>query len=138
MKAYKSKLPYKTYVRHLVANLKSYLFLDDWQLTLEYAESAPPERKDALACVYSEPRYLNATIEVFPSLEEQYKEYPTEETVETLLHEMLHIVTETVHLFARSAVTPQTEEHLTTATEQQTQRLTRIIMKSLPKSVYQL
>lgn len=138
MKPYKSKLPYKTYVKHLVANLKIHLFLDDWDLTIQFPASAPSERKDALACVYSDPRYLNATIDVYPALKEYYETEPTEETAQTLLHEMLHIVTETVHLFAKSAVTPQTEEHLTTASEQQTQRLTRIIMKSLPKSVYQI
>lgn len=136
-KPYKSKLPYRTYVKHLVANLKDYLFLQDWDLMVEFPEQAPAERPDALACVYTDARYLNATIDIFPALKDYYANEPTEETVETLLHEMLHIVTETVHLFAKSAVTPQTAEHLTTASEQQTQRLTRIIMKNLPKSVYQ-
>jgi hypothetical protein len=138
LKPYKSKLPYKTYVKHLVANLKSYLFLQDWQFTLEFPLENPVDKSDVIASIHSDSTYLNAIIEFFPNAYFAWRDDPIEDFVEYVLHELIHAQTDAVYQFAKIAASEATMPHLITTLEQQTQRLARIIFQSLPKSVYQL
>lgn len=137
-KPYKTSLPYRTYVRKLVSNLREYFFLHDWTIVLEYPEEDESgEHVGTLACIHADSTYLNAIIEVFPRSLHYFEEEPLEEFVQILLHEIVHIPTDGVTKFARKSVSEITQPHFVDMLEQQTQRLTRIIFQSLPKSVYQ-
>lgn len=137
-KPYKTSLPYRTYVRNLVANLREYFFLHDWTIRIEYPDTDPDgAMAGAVAVIYNDSTYLNATMELFPRMKGIFEEDPIEDFVQLVLHEIVHIPTDAVWKLAKTATSEITEPHARFLLEQQTQRLTRIIFQSLPKSVYQ-
>lgn len=135
-KPYKSTLPYKTYVRHLVANLKQYFFLNDWKIILEYPEADEPGHEDSIACVYVDSQYLNVIMSIFPMAEDVFEKDVTE-FAEYIVHEMCHVLHDPVYKFAKDAATNHTQPLLLFRLEQQTQRTARVIFQNLPKKLYQ-
>jgi len=133
---YKSQLAYREYVRSLVANLKEHLYLQQWKVTLVW-EDEQDEEDETVAHIRVNSSYYSAVISMMPWAEELYNQDPPR-IVECLTHEMVHILLDPLYDFACDAASPATSPFLQNIHEQATQGIALILLRDLPKSVYEI
>lgn len=131
----KAQRSYKGWVRSVVCNLREYFFLDQWQIELVWEKTQ--EKEGLVASISTDHTYYKATIFIAPLLQTMYKRGDINRCVETLVHEFCHILTDPLYDLAIPVVTHHTHPHLETTREQWTQHIAVVILRNLPKYVYQ-
>lgn len=124
----------RVWTRKVVGNLVQHFNLQDWIIKIEWSEKQADE--GVTAAVISDPEYLNAKIVFYPHFESLYDDGARDTILECLVHEFVHIICSSVKEYLNTMTSEQTHNYLTKENERQTQRLTRIIIKSLPKNIH--
>lgn len=108
-----------------INKLVEYMNLQDWDIEVGYMDGPNPDNK--LVGMQNEINieYLRSTIAVFTPMYDR-KEY---EIVQTLAHELAHIITEPLYSLTRANVNPHLESFVDEQREQATERIARIVMK---------
>ena len=122
---------FRAYVKSVIETLQKELNLQHVDIVLGF--DAPECSGDNLAVTYADTRYNRATVRVGATLEDYYKEGELSLVDLTLIHEMVHVLTMPVATFGRTHAGPAEMELFVDLIEQQTENLTRILYKNLPK-----
>jgi len=125
-------LGYEEWVKKLVSNLASYFNLAGWTLQVEF----PAEEKGT---TYAEndinSTYHGSTLRVYPPAKRDFESGDIDRFVMAIVHELVHLFIDPFHdailPFLSAYTTPAFHEIL----EQQTQKLTMVFLKTLPKSL---
>lgn len=125
--------PYQTYVMTLIEVLQELLVLHEYEILLEFDSNSESE---ARATISTNLDYLWAKLTVFPVVEKDFNEQNYEDIVETILHELVHILTDPLYKVAYAGTNAYTEPFLDNIREQTTQRITRIILPTLPEDIF--
>jgi hypothetical protein len=128
--------PYKQHVAKLVKYLREEMYLHEWDLTLKFAEHPKEEKDDCVADIHTDSKYLNATITFYPRNQAAFNRNDGKYILDTVVHELCHILTEPLYIIAINGITNTASEFLEEVRERQTQRITNIIIPFIPKSVY--
>jgi len=128
----KAPLKYEPWVKKLVSNLASHFDLAGWTLQVQF----PAEQKETC---YAEndinSTYLGSTIRVYPLAKKDFDSGNIDRFVMAIVHELVHLFVDPFHEsmlpFLSQSTTPSFMETL----EQQTQKLTMVFLKTLPKNL---
>lgn len=131
----KAQRSYKGWVRSVIYNLREYFLLTQWQIDIVWEKTQDTE--GLLATIGTDHTYYKATLFITPLFHEIYKSGDKRKCVETLVHEFSHILTDPLYDLAIRAVTNQTADHLESVREQWTQHIAVVILRNLPKYIYQ-
>lgn len=118
---------FKSEVHRIVKKQLNKLMLKSWDVNvrIESRESDyAPEGKQVAADVHSDHTYMSATLAIYPACKKRW-EKDKETLEETIVHELIHCVTERFRNCAAKRYT--TEEDLREANENLVQHITRII-----------
>lgn len=127
---------YKRWVEDLVANVARELNLHDWGIDVYLDDPDPDGDENTVAWTCIDVRYLHCWIHFAPKAKGYWNEGRMDILSHTVVHEVVHILLKPIQRFGYDAVSDQTRPHLVDAVEQTTQRITRILMKSLPKKFF--
>jgi hypothetical protein len=128
-------LSYQKWVTNFVVFLKQELNLQQWRINVEFDAKDPDGTDGCIAFTHTDSRYLYAYICLTPFARELFDKGDMGLMVETVTHEMIHILLDALAKFARQAVSSQTESQLTDIVEQATQRIARIVAARIPKNI---
>jgi len=131
----KAQRSYKGWVRSVVYNLRQYFFLDQWRIELVWEKTQ--EKEGLVASINADHSYYKATLFIAPLFQEWYKNGEKNKCIETLVHEFCHILTDPLYDLAIPAATNHTASHLEATREQWTQHIAVVILRNLPKYIYQ-
>jgi hypothetical protein len=125
---------FQDWVRYTTGQLMDYFNLDEWGLQLYWVKE---QRKESCtASINVDVSYLSAGISIYPYLEQIYQEDGQRQALHTLVHEFCHILTAPLHDVAAEGSAQAAQGMLHRIYEQQTERITNIILKNLPSKVY--
>ena len=128
----KAPLDYESWVKKLVSNLASHFDLAGWTLQVEFLVE---EKGTSYAENDINSTYLGSTIRVYPLAKKDFDSGNIDRLVMALVHEIVHLLVDPFHdamlPFLSASTTPAFHEIL----EQQTQRLTMVFLKTLPKGL---
>jgi hypothetical protein len=129
-------LDYESWVRQFIENLFSYFDIVGWELRIEFA-NAPSEKHggNAYASIDVEPTYQMATITCFPIVKEDFDEKKIDDMVQRLTHEVVHVFLSPFQEFVEPHLSTTTSPYFNKILEQQTQKLTMVFLKTLPKNL---
>ena len=126
---------YEAWVSSFVGNLSEYFNLSGWRITLEFSdEQESAEQGNVVAAsINVTSDYQMALITIGPVLRQYFEDGELDQIVQILTHELVHIFL--------APFQDQMEPYLSATTaplhmkvvEQQTQRLTSVFLKTLPK-----
>jgi hypothetical protein len=128
-------LSYQKWVTNFVVFLKQELNLQYWRVNIEFDVEDADHTDGCVAFTHTDSRYLYVYVCFTPYAREIFEKGDMGLMVETVTHEMVHILLDPLAKFARQAVSPQTEPQLTDILEQTTQRIARIVAAKLPKTI---
>lgn len=116
--------------------MQQHFSLQDWRIDL-YWEREQPDAKDSndttVAWVCVDSTYLYTGIHIAPYAETLWREKRYDVLCEAIVHEFTHILVDPLYQFGLKLCAPAAEDHLEMMHEQQTQRIARIVMKSIPR-----
>lgn len=125
----------KTWVRTSATNLKKYFYLNDWEVNLIW-DAVDDEEGGTVASIFTDARYLRATIRIYPKFYEYWKKGDYDRLKEVLIHEFTHILLEPIAELARKAICDSNSFFYSQILEQQTQRTSLIIGRGVPKNIF--
>ena len=131
----KEPLPYETWVKKLVENLASYFDLAGWTLQVEFSEE---EKGTSYAENVINSTYLGSTIHVYPPAKKDFEDGNIDRIVMAMVHELVHLFLDPFHEAILPFLSPSTTLAFHEILEQQTQRLTMVFLKNLPKGLIPL
>jgi len=106
--------------------LVTHLNLQDWKIRLDYMDGDCFRNEMVAMDNTIDLSYLRSTIRIYPVIEENTKE----EILETICHELCHIITEPMYSLCRGVVSPMQYEWVEEMREQETERICRIALKN--------
>lgn len=125
-------LEYEAWVKKLVQNLAGHFNLAGWTLQVEF----PVESKGTS---YAENEinstYLGSTISVYPLAKKDFESGNIDRILMALVHELVHLFLDPFHDTILSFLSPSTTPAFMEILEQQTQKLTMVFLKTLPKNL---
>ena len=125
-------LAYEDWVRKLVKNLASYFDLAGWTLQVEFLAE---EKGTSYAENDINSTYLGSTIRVYPAAKKDFESGNIDRIVMAITHELVHLFVDPFHDAILPFLSPTTTPFFTETLEQQTQKLTMVFLKTLPKSL---
>ena len=128
----KEPLTYEKWVKKLVENLASYFDLAGWTLQVEFHEE---EKGTSYAENSINSTYLGSTIHVYPPAKKDFDSGNIDRIVMAMTHELVHLFTDPFHESILPFLSPSTNPAFQEILEQQTQRLTMVFLKNLPKGL---
>jgi hypothetical protein len=128
----KQPLAYEQWVKKLVENLASYFDLAGWTLQVEFHEE---EKGTSYAENNINSTYLGSTINVYPPAKKDFDAGNTDRLVMAMVHELVHLFADPFHEAILPFLSPSTNPAFQEILEQQTQRLTMVFLKNLPKGL---
>ena len=117
---------YKLKIAKLVEDIKEQLFMKKWKITVKFTNKQPNpgEHGYHLADIRADFTYSTAIITVYPALKKEHSnDWKTIE--ESILHEMIHCLTEELYFLARARYVTPPEVDI--ANERLVQHITRAI-----------
>lgn len=126
---------YEKWCNEFVGYVVNELNLSDWGFHVSYDDPDPDGETECLAWTHVDSRYLTAYIHFTPFHHQcwQAKQYHT--AAFTIVHEIVHILVDPLHKFALPTTSEMTRPQLTDLVEQSVQRISRIVMKRIPKKL---
>lgn len=124
---------FEKWVTKLVGNLCGYFDLAGWTVQVKFPEEEP---KDS---VYAENSingtYLGSTISVYPAAKRDFESGQIDRLVLAIVHEIVHVLVDPFHESMIPFLSPSTTPSFMETLEKQTQRLTMVFLKTLPKKL---
>jgi hypothetical protein len=125
-------LGFEDWVRKLVGNLCEHFDLAGWSVQVKF----PEESKDSPYAENSiNGTYLGSTLSVYPIAKRDFENGDIDRLVLALVHEVIHILVDPFHDSMLPFLSPSTTPAFMETLEQQTQRLTMVFLKTLPKKL---
>src|ERR1017187_1092864 len=130
--------PYEAWITSFVTNLSEHLNLAGWRFEIEYSDEAPRKLADGNAeymridITYP---YLMATLSLSSLVKKDYDEGDFERVTLNLLHEMTHVFLDPFQNWMQPHLSTVTCPIFVKTLEEQTQKLTMVLLKTLPPSV---
>jgi hypothetical protein len=125
-------ISFENWVTEFIGNLCGYFDLAGWSVEVKF----PDQPKDDN---YAENRingtYLHSTISVYPEAREDFDSGDMDRLVLAVVHELVHILLDPFHAAILPFLSPSTTPAFMETLEQQTQRLTMVFLKNLPKNL---
>ena len=106
--------------------LVTHLNLQDWKIRLDYMDGDCFKNEMVAMDNTIDLSYLRSTIRIYPVMEENTKEV----ILETICHELCHVITEPMYSLCRGVVSPMQHEWVEEMREQETERICRIALKN--------
>lgn len=123
---------YKKFTKNLVNKLKDHFMVQEWDIQLNWV--MPEAHKEAAAAIDITDSYLFANLFLSETMQDRWERGHWESFIDTLVHEFSHIITEPLYNIAINGVTNTGSKYLEDTRERQTQRVTNLVLKSIPKS----
>ena len=128
----KAPLSFEQWITKLVENLASQFDLAGWLIHVEFPTE---EKESAYADNTIDSTYLYSTLRFYPASRKDFVEGNVNRLVMAAAHELIHLFLDpfqdAIHPFLSPTTTPAFMEIL----EQQTQKLTMVFLKNLPKNL---
>lgn len=130
-------LSYESWITQFVENLSEYFNLAGWRISLEFSEDQDVSEEGNLvaASISVTSDYQMAVITVSPPLQAEFERGEFRQIVQSLVHEMVHIFLAPLQEHTTPHLSQVTAPLFMKIVEQQTQRLTSVILKNLPDSI---
>lgn len=129
-------LSYKRWIHQLLANLMTHMNLAGWEIELTFSPKPHAEDGDCrTADINVLAEYQKAHICLYPSVEDSFKKGQLGFIVTILVHELCHTITFPFSDFAEPFISKVTEPFFTKQLELATQKITVLVLKTLPKKV---
>ncbi len=130
---------YRKFCRELTSYLQYKMFLNLYQIDLEYLKEPKEKGKTfeeaddncVAADIETSHRYYTAHVNIYPVT---HKRWPDKRKVaEVIIHELCHVITDPMYKFAVDVVTNSNAKHLEDMREQSTQHIANIVMCALER-----
>ena len=132
----KTPVTYENWVRQFVENLLPHFDLVGWEVGINFADKPSAKHGgNAYACIEIEPTYQMLTIECFPVVKEDFENGKIDDMVQRLTHEVCHVFFSPFQEFVEPHLSEVTSPYFMRILEQQTQKLTMVFLKTLPKNL---
>lgn len=128
------KITYESWVASFVERLSDYFNLAGWAFEIIHA-SDPRTDKFVYAKIEVDSVYMLAEITIYPIAKEDFENKRTDRFTKSLVHEFVHIFLDPFHDHATRFLSPATTSSFIDTLEQQTQKLTMVFLKTLPKDI---
>lgn len=125
---------YESWVTQFVENLSDYFNLCGWAIEVIQSDT-PPDNPVVYAKINVDSVYYLAEITIYPIAKEDFAAGRTDRFTKSLVHEFVHIFLDPFHDHATRFLSPATTTSFIDILEQQTQKLTMVLLKSLPKNI---
>lgn len=127
---------YQAWTVQLVENLSSYMNLSEWNIHVDWSEKVSgTDKTDDRAFINADSTYLNANITFLKPVRLDFQKGDIDKIVRTVLHELSHILLDPFHDKMSPFLSDQSTPDFIRVLEQQTQKLTMILLKNLPKEL---
>lgn len=130
---------YKRWMNQLVANLIEHMNLAGWNIELDFSDIPHADDRQSrgvtLANINVLSQYQDGKIQFFPASKDYFDKNQTDKLVATVVHELSHVFTAPFADFIEPHLSGVTGPFFTDILESQTQKITMLILKTLPKSV---
>lgn len=132
------KSTYESWVTSFIERLSEYFNLHGWTIKIEFSDEPLNDRDEGIeyARIRVSPNYLQASVEISPEAKKDFEEGDMDRLTTALLHEMVHIFLAPLHDWASPHLSETTTPHFVGILEQQTQKLTMVLVKNLPKNIF--
>lgn len=126
------KLTYEDWVIKFLTNVAGHFDLGGWNLDVKFSDR---EKDDTYAEATINSTYQIMTIHVFKKAKEDFESGNMPVLIMALVHELVHSFLDPFHSFVNPHLSEVTTPHFMNILEQQTQKLTMVILKTLPKNL---
>jgi hypothetical protein len=126
-------LTYEKWVTKIVENVATYFDFSGWRITVESHNDEDKGSTYAEASINS--AYQFAVVHLYKQAYKEFSEGKTELLVMSIVHELVHVFIDPFHAWAEPHLSQITTPQFMNIVEQQTQKLTMVILKNLPKSL---
>ena len=129
------KLSYEKWVAAFVQNLAGHLNLAGWRLETEFAAEPKDGSDDCSAHIEVNTPYAFAHLVVFPTVKKAFEKGDIDQLKEIFVHELSHILVDPLHESMVPFLSNTTRPFFNDTLESVNQRITRILLKTLPESL---
>lgn len=142
MKKRKKKVEkFEEWCDRVLTLLRNVFYVKEYEWKLRFNKEGDTKQEQGYsnstaAYITIDVKYLNYAVTIFPVVKEKYERGDYRGCFGILVHEMSHIYTEPLYLFAIDAVTNTSKEYLETVREQQTQRIAGCVQELVPYAKY--
>ena len=126
------KLTYEAWVRKLLERVSTHLDLAGWTITTEFSEE---EKGDTYAEARISSPYLFANVTFYKQAKVEFDQGKVERLSAAIVHELCHTFFDPLHEAMHPFLSPASSPSYMNILEQQTQKLTMVILKTLPKNL---
>jgi hypothetical protein len=125
-------LTYEQWVNQFLKNAARHLNLAGWTINTEFSDE---EKGASYAEASVNSSYQFITVHVYAPAKRDFESGKTKVLVMALLHELVHTFIDPFHDFAEPHLSEVTQPLFMNIVEQQTQKLTMVLLKTLPESI---
>jgi hypothetical protein len=125
------KVTYGSWVASFVTRMADYLNIVGWEITIEHVST---DKGNCAADIQIDNVYMQAHLATYPLCEVFFHSDP-DKLVRILTHELSHILLDPFSDHAIPFLSDTTRPFFTDMLENQTQKLTAVLLKNLPKSI---
>ena len=129
------KISIEEYAKMAGSYLRSAIFHGEYQMTIAHAETPKEDGPSCAAEIRIDTVYLNFTITIYPTGKEAFEE-SHKAFFRIMAHEICHLLTEPLYLWACTNNLPSDKEHMEEVRERQTQRTCNALLSYLPKDIH--
>jgi hypothetical protein len=126
-------MTYESWITQFVEQLSEYFNLQGWIWKLDFSDEEHPEGAYAATSFNAAYQYANVTF--YRQSKEDYESGELERLVLAVIHELTHAFLNPFHDFVEPYLSKTTEPFFVNMLETQTQKLTMVFLKQLPKSI---
>ena len=127
------KVTYERWLTKLVENLSDYFNLSGWTICLEFSNEE--DRKGSYADNAINSPYLYSTITFYQKSRSDFDAGKLDYLIKAAVHEMVHIFLDPFHDYMHPHLSLTTTPLFMNTLEEQTQKLTMVFLKTLPKKL---
>ena len=127
------KKTYEAWVTSFVANLAGYFNLDGWTIRIEFSDKSDEQGTYAENKINSQ--YMYSTLTFYKESKEEFESGKLDQLKTAVVHELVHIFLDPFQDYMHPHLSMTTTPLFMNTLEQQTQKLTMVFLKTLPKSI---
>lgn len=133
-------MTYKKFIGEVCEKIRSEIFHNEYHLFFDFKTAEHPDDKGksrvTCATIDIDIKYLDALITIYPELQVRFEKKEYNNVIQSLVHEMSHILTHPLFIEATRDSSPWMLERAEEVLERQTQRIANIIMASKPEKYW--
>ena len=126
------KLTYEQWVSSFVENLKEHFNLQSWTFRLVFSDKEDSD--DAYARTGFNSAYLYATVTFYKPAKTDFETGEFDRLIMATVHELAHVFLDPFHDFSTPYLSKIMSPVFMETLEQQTQKLTMVFLKTIPKN----